>query len=241
MSKNTYNKNTYKIVRLTQTSVSSAFEKEAQLLEQVQAGKLQQALLLWQPADKTVVLPASKKWQTTPELMAQLQASGWNILPRRTGGAPVPQTSGVINLSHLYLADSHSPDLIKQGYVDLCNVLTLFLQGFDLKAGVHATPHSYCDGDYNLNIHGNKIIGTAQRILTTKTQEKIQLVQACILIDVLLTELIEPINLCYQLNDYEERIQPEVHTCLGQHVTPLPSTEKLYDRLVKAFIDYQSG
>jgi lipoate-protein ligase A len=233
-------KDKYKIVRLIETTVSSAFEKETQLLEQVKSGDLQQALLLWQPDDKTIVLPASQKWQANPELFSQLQAKDWLILPRRTGGAPVPQTSGVINLSHMYLADRHSADLIKQGYVDLCAVLTLFFDSFGLTVGVHATPHSYCDGDYNVNINGKKIIGTAQRILTTKSQDKIVLVQACILIDVVMDELIYPINLCYELNNLDERIKPEVHTCLGQHVTPLPSTEDVYERLFKAFIDYQS-
>ncbi|ETX11359.1 lipoate-protein ligase A [Marinomonas ushuaiensis DSM 15871] len=233
-------KNKYKVVRLTETTVSGAFEKEAELLSQVKSDDLQQALLLWQPRDNTVVLPASQKWQANPDLTTQLQDNGWLILPRRTGGAPVPQTSGVINLSHIYRADSSSSDLIKQGYINLCNVLTRFFKGFGLTAEVHATPHSYCDGDYNVNLGGKKIIGTAQRILTTKTQEKIILVQACILIDVIIDELIYPINLCYELNNNDERIKPEVHTCLAQHIEPLPPTEKLYEHLVQAFIDDQS-
>ncbi|MDB4838163.1 lipoate--protein ligase [Marinomonas sp.] len=231
--------NKYRVVRLTDTTVTNAFEKEADLLKKVQSGDLQQALLLWQPGDKTIVLPASKKWVTNPELVSQLEQNNWHILPRRTGGAPVPQTSGVINLSHIYVADKDSADLIKQGYEDLCHVLKLFFQNFNLKADTHATAHSYCDGDYNVNIGGKKIIGTAQRILTTKTKEKIVLVQACILIDAIIEELIYPVNLCYELNNYNERIKPEVHTCLQEHVSPLPTTEKLYDKLLEAFIDYQ--
>ncbi|MBD5771296.1 lipoate--protein ligase family protein [Marinomonas colpomeniae] len=232
--------NKYKIVRLTDTTVSNAFEKEAELLNQVQTGNLKQALLLWQAEGKTIVLPASKKWQANPELVAQLQKDGWKILPRRTGGAPVPQTSGVINISHIYLCDQQSPDLIKQGYEDLCNVLTLFFKQLNIAADIHATPYSYCDGSYNVNIQGKKIIGTAQRILTTQSKTKIVLVQACILIDVVIEELIYPINVCYELNQNDGRIKPEVHTCLAQHLKIVPTTEELYSGLVKAFMDYQS-
>ncbi|MGO3346690.1 MAG: lipoate--protein ligase family protein [Marinomonas sp.] len=199
-------KNKYKIVRLKETTVSNAFEKEAELLSHVQDGTLKQALLLWQAEDKTVVLPASKKWQANPELIAQLQDNGWGILPRRTGGAPVPQTSGVINLSHIYRCDGQSSDLIKQGYNDLCNALSLFFKQLHIDIGIHATPHSYCDGSYNINIQGKKIVGTAQRILTTQSQEKIVLVQACLLTDVVIEELIYPINLCYKLR--KMRISP---------------------------------
>ncbi len=232
--------NKYKIVRLTDTTVSNAFEKEAELLNQVQTGNLKQALLLWQTEDKTVVLPASKKWQANSELVTQLQKNGWGILPRRTGGAPVPQTSGVINLSHIYLYNKHSPDLIKQGYEDLCSVLTSFFKQLNIDVDIHATPYSYCDGSYNVNIQGKKIIGTAQRILTTQSKAKVVLVQACILIDVAIEELIYPINVCYELNQHDERIKPEVHTCLAQHLTTVPTTEELYSGLVKAFMDYQS-
>lgn len=231
--------NKYKIVRLTETTVSNAFDKEAELLKHVQSGNLQQALLLWQPGDKTVVLPASKKWLANPELVSQLEQDNWHILPRRTGGAPVPQTSGVINLSHIYRAQSDSKDLIKQGYESLCDVLKHFFSGFNLEAETHATPHSYCDGDYNVNLDGKKIIGTAQRILTTKTQEKIVLVQACILINVNIEKLVQPVNLCNQLNQHEEQIKPEVHTCLQQHCSVLPPTNELYDRLIQSFIHYQ--
>ncbi|WP_460753716.1 lipoate--protein ligase family protein, partial [Marinomonas epiphytica] len=227
-------KNQYKIVRLTETGVSNAFKKENELVEQVKSGRLKQALLLWQPDDLTLVLPASKKWLATDELKTKLSNLEWNILHRRTGGAPVPQTSGIINVSHIYVADQNTTNLIKSGYENLCNVLKNFFHSFGINAETHATPNSYCDGDYNLNINKRKIIGTAQRILTTKEKHKIVLAQACILIDDDLEQLIHPINLCYELNQHNEQIQSNVHTCLREHVDMLPDTQALYKRLIEA-------
>ena len=89
----TMTKRKNRIIQLPNTTVERAFEKESELLKKVQQNTLQQALLLWQTPEPTVVLPASKKWLATPELIDQLHEKGWQILSRRTGGAPVPQVA----------------------------------------------------------------------------------------------------------------------------------------------------
>jgi lipoate-protein ligase A len=230
--------NKYKIIRLEHTNVSSAFEKEAELLELVRSGDLQQGLLLWRACDNTVVLPAGKKWQATPELLSKLKEKNWEVLSRRTGGAPVPQTPGVINISHIYTWNSDLPYSIQVAYTNICEVLRLFFNSFQLKTEIHSTPHSYCNGDYNVNIAHQKIVGTAQRVIIGKQDHKIILVQACILIDVEMDQLIYPINLCNKLNNNDDSVKSEVHTCLQQHISSVPSNAELYGRLVQAFIDF---
>lgn len=232
------NKKKYKITRLDYTSVNRAFEKEAELLQLVRSGNLQQSLLLWRACDNTVVLPSGNKWKISPELISKLKESNWGILSRRTGGAPVPQTSGVINISHIYTWDGDLPYSIKVGYENICDVLKLFFNSYQLRTEIHATPHSYCDGNYNLNIANKKIVGTAQRVVIGKKSNKVILVQACILIDAAMDELIYPINVCNKVNNNDECIKSEVHTCLQQHISPVPNTDELYDRLVQAFIHF---
>lgn len=63
------------------------------------------------------------------------------------------------------------------------------------------------------------------------------LAQAFILIDVLLEEIIKPINLCYQLSDKTERVKAQVHTTLFEHIDEQPTIEQLYQQLTKAFVD----
>ena len=220
-------------VKMLSVEVGEAFEKEAQLVDAIKAGDLDYALLIWQPKGKTLVLPASKRWQTTPALAKELDALGWQLLSRRTGGAPVPQTTGVLNVSHIYLvSDSYT---ITQGYEELCAALTAFFAQYQLTADIHAAPGAYCDGDYNLNINGQKIVGTAQRVSRTKAKSKMVLAQACILLEGELSELIAPVNLCNQHNQNPDRIVADAHTTLAKRLSVMPTLDDLCDTLAQTF------
>ncbi len=230
-----------KLLRYRQISVANVFAKETQLIQQVQAGQLQQCLMLWQVNEPTLVLPAGKKWLASEKLKNELANEQWLLHSRKTGGAPVPQSPGVINLSHLYLWPDGSPYSIKTAYYNLCTVLQDFFQQFNISAQVHATAHSYCDGDFNLNVNGKKIVGTAQRVILKKGGGKIVLAQAFILIDVILEELIKPVNLCYAVSAKTERVKARVHTTLFDHIKlsttdNKPSVESLYQKLAQAFV-----
>ncbi len=226
-----------KLLRYKQISVANVFDKETQLIAQIQAGELKQCLMLWQAKQPTLVLPAGRKWPESDELKSDLLADNWLLHSRKTGGAPVPQCPGIINLSHLYLWPSEASYSITQAYVNLCSVLHDFFAKFNLVSQAHATEFSYCDGDYNININGKKIVGTAQRVILKKGGGKIVLAQAFILIDVLLEEIIKPVNLCYQLSDKTERVKAEVHTTLFENTTKHPSIDELYQQLTQAFIE----
>ncbi len=226
-----------KLLRYKQISVAKVFEKETQLIAQIQADEFKQCLMLWQAKEPTLVLPAGKKWPESGTLKAGLLADKWLLHSRKTGGAPVPQCPGIINLSHLYLWSKDTPYSIPQAYENLCTVLHGFFRQFNLVSQAHATQFSYCDGDYNINLNGKKIVGTAQRVILKKGGGKIVLAQAFILIDVLLAEIIKPVNLCYQLCDKAERVQAQVHTALFEHITERPTIDQLYQQLTQAFVD----
>jgi lipoate-protein ligase A len=228
-----------KLLRYKCISVESVFDKETQLISKIQADELKQCLMLWQAKQATLVLPAGKKWPESDALKSGLLRDNWLLYSRKTGGAPVPQSPGIINLSHLYLWSDDTPYSITQAYKNLCTVLHGFFLKFGLVSQAHATEFSYCDGDYNININGKKIVGTAQRVILKKGGGKIVLAQAFILIDVLLAEIIKPVNLCYQLSDKVERVRAEVHTTLFDNMIKRPSIDELYQQLTQAFIDSQ--
>ena len=229
--------NRNKLLRYKQISVAKVFEKETQLISQIQAGEFMQCLMLWQAKEPTLVLPAGNKWPESDELKAELLATQWLLHSRKTGGAPVPQCPGIINLSHLYLWSNDTSYSITQAYENLCTVLHGFFKKYGLNSEAHATDFSYCDGDYNININGKKIVGTAQRVILKKGGGKIVLAQAFILIDVLLAEIIRPVNLCYQLCDKTERVKAQVHTGLFEHINERPTIDQLYQQITQAFVD----
>ncbi|MEL7384364.1 MAG: lipoate--protein ligase, partial [Pseudomonadota bacterium] len=157
-----------KLIRYQSIEVEDVFSKEDELIKLVQTDQLSQVLLLWQVKSPTLVLPAGKKWPISDELEQGLEDTNWKLFSRKTGGAPVPQVPGIINLSHIYHWPEDQPYDIKKAYLDLCSVLTVFFEQLGVNVDVHATPYSYCDGDYNLNIGGQKVVGTAQRVLLKK-------------------------------------------------------------------------
>lgn len=227
-----------KLVRYTATEVSDVFEKEDELIAQVQSSQLSQVLLLWQVKSPTLVLPAGKKWSASEDLKNALHYSGWKLFSRKTGGAPVPQVPGIINLSHIYTWPDTEPYDIKKAYLDLCAILTVFFEQLGVKVDVHATPNSYCDGDYNLNIGGQKVVGTAQRVLLKKGGGKVVLSQACILIDADVDKIVEPVHLCNQLCDHSDDIRGDVHTPLFDHISERPAIDSLFQQLSSAFLKH---
>ncbi|MBQ4861606.1 lipoate--protein ligase [Pseudoalteromonas sp. MMG013] len=228
-----------KLLRYNDIAVSTVFDKEAALLAQLQTNTLDQSLILWRTKVPTLVLPAGNKWPMSSSLESALSEIGWQLFTRKTGGAPVPQTDRVINVSHLYHWPTSKPYSIVLAYQYLCRALTGFLASFGITCDVHATPGSYCDGDYNLNIAGKKIIGTAQRVVVTKGGGRIVLAQACILIDALMEELVKPVNLCYTHCGYQELIKADVHTSLFEHIDERLNVDMLFSKLQQAFIDSQ--
>jgi lipoate-protein ligase A len=216
-------------------NVANVFAKETDVLAQLQQGKLNEALILWQPIELTLVLPSGNKWRDSDELNTQLLQQGWQLFSRKTGGAPVPQVPGVINVSHMYVWDESEAYSIPKAYQTFCKKLSRFFALYDVDVDVHATEFSYCDGDYNLNIAGKKVVGTAQRVVLKNGGGKVVLAQACILIDADIEAIIKPVNICYEFHQQTERVRSEVHTCLTQHTDQQDSIEGYFQSLITAF------
>ncbi|WP_445009805.1 lipoyl protein ligase domain-containing protein, partial [Vibrio vulnificus] len=115
-----------RLIRYLSIDAETLFQREEALIKQVQAGELDQVLLLWQVKHPTLVLPAGNKWPQTEHLRAELAKLGWKLTARKTGGAPVPQVPGIINLSHLYHWPQDQAYDIRSAYLKLCETLCGF-------------------------------------------------------------------------------------------------------------------
>ncbi len=227
-----------KIIRYAAIDAQSLFDQEHPLIEQVKSNQLDQVLLLWQAREPTLVLPAGKKWPVSDTLIESLNDTGWQLTARKTGGAPVPQLPGIINLSHIYHWPQDKPYDIKAAFLQLCDVLIEFFKGLGVEVAVHATPNSYCDGDYNLNIGEQKIVGTAQRVLLQKGGGQVVLSQACIIIDANAEEIVKPVILCNQICGNTAQIDAYAHTSLYQHIEQRPSVDNLFQAVSNAFLQH---
>ena len=132
-----------------------AFEADLLTARQPVAG-------VWTSKANTLVCPFS--YRRKPGFPAAAVASsgrGWPVMLRPTGGGAVPQGAGVLNLAvaltvprGFAIADGYRliTGIVRRALGDVGSVMT---------AG--PTPGSFCDGDWNLSIVGQKVVGTAQR------------------------------------------------------------------------------
>ena len=127
----------------------------------------------------------------------ELSALGWPVVVRCTGGSCVPQGGGVLNFSMVH------PKVrgwsLDDGYKLLCDFLTHFLASYGLTATTGEVPGSFCDGRHNLQVGGQKLVGTAQRWAGGSRENAAVLAHACLLVDLDLVVATEKINTLYRL------------------------------------------
>jgi lipoate-protein ligase A len=216
------------------------------LLERVIKGDIGPCLYIGSDAKCLVTTVRESRMANFETARKELSAQGWPIIVRCTGGACVPQGPGVINLSVIHRkVRGWSLD---DGYKMLCDLLTSFLASYGLTTTTGEVPGSFCDGRYNLQIGGQKLVGTAQRWAGGGRENAAMLAHACLLVDLDLVEATEKINTLYRLCGNPQQFTPEACTtlrdCLGTVGQPfdefMADVEGRLVALVKDYFDISS-
>ncbi|UOQ50210.1 lipoate--protein ligase family protein [Gracilibacillus caseinilyticus] len=112
--------------------------------------------------DKTVVLGIlDSRLPAIREAIDFLEAAGYDVVVRNSGGLAVVLDEDVLNFSFIL------PDLQEMGIHSGYQLMTAFVQDMyrDLTDEIEAfeVVGSYCPGDYDLSIRGKKFAGISQR------------------------------------------------------------------------------
>ena len=205
---------------LMSMSATLALAWEEQALREVLIDQTPR-FLIWEPIENVMVLPASSKWKATPELTNHMAAHGWQLEQRKTGGSPVPQTPGVLNLSMVYPWPSELELSMSKSYQLLITILELWLSNYGVSVHTGEVKGAYCNGAFNLSINNNKFIGTAQRISrSSSANSNIKvgvLAHAFILINPNITHLVDAVNQCYLKSGNQEVFSRDAMTSLTEH------------------------
>ena len=144
-------------------SAESDIAEEMALLEDVLARPERGVLRLWRTSPCLVV---TSLLAHRPEFVAAAEASakrGWPVVVRRTGGGPVPQTAGTLNVSLAYATPRDQTPGIDAAFKHFADAMLGALQSCGVTAVVGEIEGSCCPGRYDIAIGSRKIIGIAQR------------------------------------------------------------------------------
>lgn len=218
--------------RVQRLSVEDGLDAERALLDEAFGGGRDSGILFWQPLQQALVMP--RRLSRLEGFAAAEQACaglGWPIALRDTGGEPVPQSPAVLNVALVYavpLADNEQTR-IETAYQRLCQPLCDWLAALGLDPGLGEVDGAFCDGRYNVNLGGRKLVGTAQRWRRRPSDGRyVVLAHGAILMGNQREPMVEVVNAFYQHCGLAMRCRASAHVALDErHEQPWEQVEAL--------------
>jgi len=221
-------------------TVEAGLRAEQDLLASVCAGEQDWGLLFWQPSDRALVMP--RRLNRLPGFDAAcdaLAASGWPVLLRETGGEPVPQSGATVNIALVYAPPRHEGDQnrIETGYRRLCQPICDALDELGGVSSLGEIDGAFCDGRFNVNLNGRKMVGTAQRWRQSQGGTRpVGLVHGAMLIDNERDSMVEAVNRFNQACQLDARVRAQSHVALHEvYAAPLflERLSELYQQMLQ--------
>lgn len=200
--------------------VDAGLQAELDLLTSVGAAQADFGLLLWRPRDRALVMP--RRMSRLPgfvEASETLADSGWPILLRETGGEPVPQSSATVNIALVYAQPKSDPDRdrIEIAYRRLCQPILDVLSELGGNASLGEVEGAFCDGRYNVNLDGRKMVGTAQRWRQSQGGLRpVVLAHGALLVEDERGEMAAAVNRFNEICEVEQRVRADSHIALSE-------------------------
>ncbi len=209
--------------------MSEGLTQEEKMFAAVAQTPLQRYLSVWRAHTPSLVVPrkyAVASWFDTAK--DDLNARGWPIFMRATGGDITPQGPGIVNVSHIYTVPAGAQFSLDREYDRLCTPIEMALGG-QAKRGWQR--HSFCDGAYNVVCNGQKFAGTALRIRRAKADPSrmVVLAHALMLIERPAFPAISAINVFLEYAGRPPDISLEAHTSLPSDLSEKAFLERLCD------------
>jgi lipoate-protein ligase A len=218
-------------------SVEAGLQAEQDLLAAVCAGEFEYGLLLWRPLDRALVMPRRMSRLAGFEQATEaLAVSGWPILLRESGGEPVPQSPAVVNIALVYAQPrgDNDRDRIENAYNRLCQPICDVLIELGGAASLGEVDGAFCDGRFNVNLDGRKMVGTAQRWRQSQGgQRPVVLAHGALLLDNEREQMVEAVNRFNQICEQDQRVRAHSHIALHEAFPAADVLDQLAERYQK--------
>ena len=218
----------------TSLTIEAGLQAEQDLLASVCAGDAEFGLLFWQPSDRALVMPRRLNRLPGFDHACEVSAAaGWPVLLRETGGEPVPQSASTINIALVYAPPRSEGDLnrIETGYRRLCDPICELLDELGGTSSLGEIDGAFCDGRFNVNLDGRKMVGTAQRWRQSQGgQRPVGLVHGAMLLDDERESMVAAVNRFNEACGLEQRVRAASHIALHEKF-PAPHALARLDEL----------
>ncbi|WP_296182260.1 lipoate--protein ligase family protein [Pseudomonas sp. UBA1879] len=228
-------------VRVIDICVEAGLRAEQGLLASVCAGEADYGLLFWRPNDHALVMPRRlNRLDGFTEASETLADLGWPILLRESGGEPVPQSPATVNIALVYVQppSDHDRDRIENAYRRLCQPMLDVLGELGGAASLGEVEGAFCDGRFNVNLDGRKMVGTAQRWRQSQGGKRpVVLAHGAMLLDNERIEMVDAVNRFNQMCDLEQRCRAESHIALHEQFAAPDFLDRLSERYAQIFAE----
>jgi lipoate-protein ligase A len=136
---------------------------DAALLEAVRRGEAPPTARVWENRRCLVAARSDRRLPRFGAAAESLEAAGWPVVVRESGGSAVPQGPGILCLSLAFRPAKGAPCTIESSYDALCRPIEAALAELGVACARSEVSGAFCDGRYDLAVRGRKIAGTAQR------------------------------------------------------------------------------
>jgi lipoate-protein ligase A len=207
-------------VQILDICTEAGLKAEQDLLASVCAGDAEYGLLFWRPNDQALVMPRRlSRLDGFTEASETLSEMGWPVLLRESGGEPVPQSAATVNIALVYVQPSSDldKDRIEKAYLRLCQPILDALTALGGNASLGEVEGAFCDGRFNVNLDGRKMVGTAQRWRQSQGGKRpVVLAHGAMLLDDQRAEMVNAVNRFNEMCDLEQRCKAGSHIALHE-------------------------
>lgn len=199
------------------------------IAEHISQGQSPATVRLWQPGRCLAVGRFDNRLPHFGEVVQHIKSQGIEIIQRMSGGKAVWQDVGYLNFS--IIAPKQSLEFgIAETYREFSQGLVLGFRALGVETEFKQVEGAFCDGPYDLAVHGSKLVGTAQ-----VQKRGFVIVHGTILVDCDLDEMMERISEFYEHAGQPTHLRRETMTTVAAQLGWPLAMKDLMDALREGY------